>query len=133
MDDEQIRRVMVMQPVFSDDADYAHMIRMGRAVENAVLAAIHGGNGTSTLLDEALAQALHCAEFLRQHLLEAGKAATAVESMALMPLIREAATQYAAIAHFIQARRNDAQVVVEATFGAPDPLHIPRHQPLNPR
>ena len=38
LSDEQLRRVMVMQPTFDDDADYAHMIRMGRAVENAVAA-----------------------------------------------------------------------------------------------
>lgn len=38
LSDEQIRRVMVMQSAFTDDSDYAHMIRMGRAVENAVSA-----------------------------------------------------------------------------------------------
>jgi hypothetical protein len=30
--DEQIRRAMILTPAFSDDADYAHWIRMGRAV-----------------------------------------------------------------------------------------------------
>lgn len=30
--DEQIRRAMILTPAYSDDADYAHWIRMGRAV-----------------------------------------------------------------------------------------------------
>lgn len=30
--DEQIRMAMVLAPAYSDDADYAHYIRMGRAV-----------------------------------------------------------------------------------------------------
>ena len=38
LSDEQMRRVMVLQPVYSDDADYAHMLRMGRAVEAATRA-----------------------------------------------------------------------------------------------
>lgn len=33
---EDLRRIMSMQPVYSDDKDYAHFIRMGRAVEAAV-------------------------------------------------------------------------------------------------
>lgn len=32
MTDEQIRMAMVLTPAFSDDGDYAHWIRMGRAV-----------------------------------------------------------------------------------------------------
>ena len=33
--DDQLRRVMVAVPVYGDDQDHAHMIRMGRAVERA--------------------------------------------------------------------------------------------------
>ena len=33
-----MRRVMCMQEAYTDDADYAHMIRMGRAVESVVCA-----------------------------------------------------------------------------------------------
>ena len=32
MTDEQIRMAMVLTPAFIDDGDYAHWIRMGRAV-----------------------------------------------------------------------------------------------------
>lgn len=33
--DDQMRRVMSIQPIYGDDADYAHYLRMGRAVEAA--------------------------------------------------------------------------------------------------
>ena len=36
--DEHMRIVMCMTEAYSDDADYAHIIRMGRAVESAVCA-----------------------------------------------------------------------------------------------
>jgi hypothetical protein len=35
LSDDQIRRIMVLQPVYSDDADHAHTVRMGRAIEVA--------------------------------------------------------------------------------------------------
>ena len=38
LSDANMRRLMVLQPVYSDDVDYAHMIRMGRAVEAATRA-----------------------------------------------------------------------------------------------
>ena len=38
LSDEQMQRVMVMEPMFSDDQNNAHYVRMGRAVEKAVSA-----------------------------------------------------------------------------------------------
>lgn len=38
MNDEQLIRVMASQPQYSDDANYAHMLRMGRAVEAVISA-----------------------------------------------------------------------------------------------
>ena len=35
LSDEKMRRTMALQPMYSDDADYAHLLRMGRAVEAA--------------------------------------------------------------------------------------------------
>ena len=34
--DEDLKRIMTMQPIYSDDRDHMHTIRMGRAVESAV-------------------------------------------------------------------------------------------------
>lgn len=36
--DDEMRRVMVVQPVYSDDEESGHMLRMGRAVEAATRA-----------------------------------------------------------------------------------------------
>ena len=38
LSDETMRIVMCKQEAYSDDADYAHLIRMGRAIEAAVCA-----------------------------------------------------------------------------------------------
>ena len=38
LSDEQMQRVMVTEPMFSDDQNNAHYVRMGRAIENAVSA-----------------------------------------------------------------------------------------------
>lgn len=47
MTDEQIRMAMVLTPAYSDDADYAHKIRMGRAVLTAAALAQAGAEPAS--------------------------------------------------------------------------------------
>lgn len=63
-------------------------------------------------MNEALIQAQHCAKFLRQHLLEALKDGSPLESLALMPLIGDATTllfSVEAIAKAIDAQARESQ------------------------